>query len=233
METSSLNNVLSSSVQNTRASVRAENGRTERARDENTAERVGGPRRGGQLAKALQQTLSQFGFNPPESKGAPPATAAQANDAANTQAVDAAQNPEQAVRGFLYALFQSLGTQGNPPSGSAQKQDGDGDRDAEKAESVISGRGRRGYGDIEARLQNLVQSLGDKAAGSSSGDTSTSAPGNLETAFQNLSKALEGKGNTGTSKLPDIQTFIKTLQQNIQNAGSRLDSSGNLINTIA
>jgi hypothetical protein len=235
METSSLNNVLSSVVQNTRASARAENGRAERERDENTSERVGGPRRGGQLAKALEQTLSQFGFNPPDSKGAPPATASQANDAANRKSADttATQSPEQAVQGFMYALFQSLGAQGNRPSGPAPKQDNQGDQNAERTESVSGGRGRRGYGDIEARLQNLVQSLTDKTASGSSSDTTTSTSSSLETAFQNLSKALEGNGNTGTSKLPDIQTFLKTLQQNIQNAGSRIDSSGNLVNTIA
>ena len=230
METSSLNSVVSSAVQNVRTTERSAAGRVERQRDENTAERVGGARRGGQLAKALEQTLSQFGINPPESKGAPAATASQANDAESAKAAANAQSPEQAVQGFMVALFQSLGGQGNRQAPPAR--DSNAESETQAAESV-TGRGRKAYGDIEGRLQNLVQSLSDKAASNTDTQAATPATSDLESAFQNLSKALESSGNTGSSKMPDIQTFLKTLQQNIQNAGSRLDSAGNLVNTIA
>ena len=231
METSSLNNVASSTVQQLRSTERTATGRVDRDRDrdDNASERMGGARRGGQLAKALQQTLSQFGFAPAESKGAPVATASQANDAESAKAAANAQSPDQAVQGFMVALFQSLGAQGNRPP-PPQNKDTEGDNPS--AESV-SGKGRKAYGDLEGRLQNLVQSLTDKSAGNSNAQTSTQTGNALETAYQNLSKAMASSANTGSSKMPDLQTFLSTLQQNLQNAGSRLDSAGNLVNTHA
>lgn len=232
METSSLNSVVSSVVQNVRATERSAAGRVERERDENTAERVSGPRRGGELAKVLEQTLSQFGINPPDTKGGPPATASQANDAESAKAAANAQSPEQAVQGFMVAMFQALGVQQGSRQGPPPPRDNNAESETQAAESV-TGKGRKSYGDIEGRLQNLVQSLTDKPASGTATQAATPANSNLETAFQNLSKALESNGNTGSSKMPDIQTFLKTLQQNVQNAGSRLDSSGNLVNTFA
>ena len=232
METSSLNSVVSSAVQNVRTTERSNNVRADRQRDEQTAERVSGPRRGGELARALEQTLSQFGVNPPDTKGAPPATVSQANDAESAKASANAQTPEQAAQGFMVAMFQALGVQQGSRQGPPPPRDRNAEGEAPPAESV-TGNGRKSYGDIEGRLQNLVQSLSDKSASGATAQSATPDVSNLEAAYQNLSKALESNGNTGSSKMPDIQTFLKTLQQNIQNAGSRLDSSGNLVNTFA
>ena len=231
-----LNSVASASVQRTsEASNRAASGRVERDRDEE-AGRTQGARRGGQVFKALAQTLSDFGVAAPAKKGAPPATESQANDVENAASQSAqSQSRGPALQGFMHSLFQTLSgnASGNPQAQTSTGSDADNDNDAT---SAVTSRGRRAYGDLEGRLQNLVQSLGSStssATGEAAATTTASGATELEAAFQNLSKAMQSSGNTGSANVPDLQAFLSTLQKNLQNAGSHMDSSGNLVNTHA
>jgi hypothetical protein len=234
MDMSSVSGLINSGVSGTGTASRAAAGRVDRDGDKDGAgPQAAGGRRGGQLFKAMQQTLDQLGFSTPTGKGAPPATASQANDA-ESAATAGAQNVAQALNGFMHSLFQALGASGanNAPPQSPASGDGAGDNDGSAA---VSSRTGKAYGDLQARLQNLVQSLSSSTTSSTaSSATSTSAvPAELQTAFENLSKALQAGANTGSSKMPDLQSFLQALQQNLQNAGSQLDSSGNLVNTQA
>lgn len=232
MDVSNLSSVLSTTVQRAETTNRAAAGRVEREREEDPAGRPQGPRRGGQLFKALAQTLSELGFGAPGDKGAPPATASQANDA-ESAAANSGQNAGQALHGFMHALFQALGATGgnNAPAAPRNAPDSP-DTQGERA-TAVGERSRRAYGDIESRLQNLVQSLASSSTPATASDVAVTENSALETSFQNLTTALQAESATGSARMPDLQSFLQKLQQNLLNAGSRLDSSGNLVNTIA
>lgn len=222
MDLGKVSSVVSASVQRAESNSKVTSARPERDAEVDRAGRGEGARRAGPLSMALAQTLNQLGFDVPSGKGAPPATAAQANDAENA-AANSGQNLGQALQGFMNSLVQSLGAAGgNKPPASSEPP-------AQDATSAVAARGRKAYGDLEGRLQSLVQSLDSKPS------SAAPAPGTseLESAFQNLSKALQASDSTGSSKMPDLQSFLNTLQQNLQSAGSRLDSAGNLVNTFA
>lgn len=179
----------------------------------------------GQLFKALEKTLSDSGLAPSASSRPAVATASQANDLEIADAATA-QNAQQALPAFLSALFQSL----NPGNGNVGRNTENGQALPEDSATAV--RGRNAYEDLGKRLQNLSQSLGQSA---SNGDSASSQSADLETSFRNLALALQGKTSPATTpqSAPDLQSFLKTLAQNLNSAGSRLDSAGNLINTEA
>ena len=192
-------------------------------------EPVRGPQRdGGELFKALEKTLSQLGLASGETARPPVATASQANDA-ETAASNSAQNSPQALPEFMNALFQALNPAGNtPPRGAPNRQ-------AEQESEEISAVRKKGaYDDLAGRLQNLLQSLGNNADGTKTGATNEQLSG-LQTSFQNLAPALQGKVSPGTNSnsAPDLRSFLKTLAQNLNSNGTVLDSAGNLVNTQA
>ena len=234
METSNLLSVVSSPVQRTEASTKVASARVERQREENSAERVQGGRRGGKLLEAFSETLSQLGFTAPAGKGAPPATASEANDA-ESAAANTGQNAEKAMQNFAYTLFQALGPGAGNNNAQSQRRSPpeEGAENESSRASAIEDRGRKAYGNIENRLQNLAQSLSTPSSSGSETGSAASGTSALETAFQNLSKTLQADTGTGSSKMPDLQSFLQTLKQNLQNAGGRLDSAGNIVNTIA
>jgi hypothetical protein len=233
MDMSSVSSLINSGVSGTGTASRASAGRVDRDGDKEGGSQASGARRGGELFKAMLQTLGQLGFNVPKGKGEPPATESQANDAANAAAASQ-QNVGQAVNAFMHSLFQTLGAAGAgnaQPRPEAGAQSGGGN----DGNAAVSSRAGKAYGDLQAGLQNLVQSLSSSATSSAttSASSTAAAPSELQTAFENLSKALQAGANTGSSKMPDLQSFLQSLQQNLQNAGSQLDSSGNLVNTQA
>lgn len=229
MDTSSLSSISSGLgiVNASRASAVAIERTDERIEEKKLENKQGGP-----LYEAMAQTLSQFGVALSAANGAPPATESQAHDVENALAANT-QNVAQALPGFMHALFQSL-TTGNAAPAVSQSSSG-AQVDRENAElAAISASGSKAYGNLEDSLQSLVQSLStENKRDLGSGDPSQAASTPLESAFQNLAKAVQADSNTGSSKMPDLQSFLQNLQQRMQTAGSRLDSAGNLINTQA
>lgn len=181
----------------------------------------------GQLLKALEKTLDQSGLAPAASSRPPVATETQANDAENASS-KTAQNAGQALPEFMNALFQALNATGN----SAQRTESS--EASEDGNTVSASRRTDAYSDLAGRLQNLAQSLGTPTDSGAS-TTGSSKTSDLETSFQNLALALQGKTSpeTTTQSAPDLQSFLKTLAHNLKSAGSRLDSAGNLVNTQA
>lgn len=181
----------------------------------------------GQLLKALEKTLDQSGLAPAASSRPPVATETQANDAENASS-KTAQNAGQALPEFMNALFQALNATGN----SAQRTESS--EASEDGNTVSASRRTDAYSDLAGRLQNLAQSLGTPTDSGTS-TTGSSKTSDLETSFQNLALALQGKTSPETTaqSAPDLQSFLKTLAHNLKSAGSRLDSAGNLVNTQA
>lgn len=223
-----INNINTSSASAIRSSG-APAKRIEREGNSERDDQVRGPQKeGGQLFKALEKTLSQLGLAASETSRPPVATASQANDA-ETAASSSAQNSGQALPEFMNALFQALNPAGNPPpSGTSSQPAGE---DGEETSTI---RKKGAYDDLAGRLQNLVQSLGNDIASANTG-TTDNRMASLETSFQNLAPALQGKVSPGASpnSAPDLQSFLKTLAQNLNSTGTVLDSAGNLVNTEA
>jgi len=191
-----------------------------------------GSKGGGQVLAAIKQTLSQLGLGQAGQITSTPATTATssstANNDTNSSASSNGQNVSQALHAFMHSLFQALSSDGSSQQTSTAT-DADGDKDAsQRGSKAVSG-----YGDLTSRLQGLVQSLNG-----SGNSTSTSATSDLSASFQNLVKALSSSTASGTtdtatsSTSPDLQKFLSTLVQNLQN-NSGLSSTGNLINTQA
>lgn len=182
----------------------------------------------GQLLKALEKTLDQSGLAPAASSRPPVATETQANDAESASS-KTAQNAGQALPEFMNALFQALNATGN----GAQRTESSSEA-SEDGNTVSASRRTDAYSDLAGRLQNLAQSLGTPTDSGTS-TTGSSKTSDLETSFQNLALALQGKTSPETTaqSAPDLQSFLKTLAHNLKSAGSRLDSAGNLVNTQA
>ena len=213
--------------------------RADRDGDNDGGKRVqGGRQGGGQMFDAVVQTLSQLGIGTVAARPAPPATPVQAtatNNDGESAAAGKDQNAGQALHSFMHALFQALG-QGGGTAPAAQGQagaDSDADNDG-NASATGTANGSTGYSDLATRLENLVQPLsGTSASGSANDAGSASDPlSELKKSFENLAQALQGSG--ATSNAADLQAFLKTLAQNIQNSGAGvLRGSGNVVNTTA
>lgn len=225
MDISNINSSTVSSLRNSdSAASRIERQERDRAQDA----QVRAPEsKAGELLKALEKTLDQSSLAPAASSRPPVATETQANDAESASS-STAQNAGQALPEFMNALFQALNASGN----GAQRSESN--ETTEDGDTVSASRRTDAYSDLAGRLQNLVQSLGTPT-NSNAGNTGSSKTRDLETSFQNLALALQGKTSpeTNAQSAPDLQSFLKTLAHNLKNAGSRLDSAGNLVNTQA
>ncbi|MCX7174778.1 MAG: hypothetical protein NT159_12835 [Proteobacteria bacterium] len=233
MNTISISSFFSNTIQSVGTSNASAGGRVDRDGDNDGGGRAQGSRRGGgQMINAIAQTLSQLGIGTISPSAVPPATTTQAAGGVS-DATNAAngQNVGQVLQGFMHALFQALGSAGSQAQGQTPKgADADGDNDGSNA-SGNTVNGAKGYGGLVSKLQNLIQSLSAGTATSSSGGGAGSTS-DLNSAFQSLEKALQ-TGN-GASNAPDLQTFLKTLVQNLQSSGSStLASTANIVNTTA
>lgn len=236
MSAINISSFFSNAVQSAGTAGGAASSRVDRDGDNDSSGRAQGSRRGGgQMINAIGQALSQLGIGTLSPVAAPPTTTTQASSSTvdTTNAGANGQDVGQALRGFMHALFQALGAGGAQGQGQAPKgTDSDGDNDGTGSLSK-GANGVNGYGGLVNKLQSLIQSLANGTP-ATTGNSGTGAASDLNAAFQNLEKALQG-GNAGAgSNPPDLQTFLKTLLQNLQSSGSStLASTANIVNTTA
>lgn len=165
------------------------------------------------------------------------AQSARNNNDTDSAASATGQNIGQVLHSFMHALFQALGSASTGNAAQAQGQvpaaaDSDGDTgDSGSLPGVAKGANR--YGDLATRLQNLVQSLSSETGTSSAGTTgnASATTSDLKAAFQDLVKALQATSGSSSSSPVDLQTFLKTLAQNLQSSGT--GAVGNLVTTTA
>ncbi|MCX7166935.1 MAG: hypothetical protein NTV11_11745 [Rhodocyclales bacterium] len=189
------------------------------------------PRRSSHLLAAVSQTLNQSGFGVLSSNPVAPVAGAQATRTDNDKESSHSQNMAQALQSFMHSLVQALAATGVDSPGQGQGSQPD---KGISTPPVLTVSGGKGYGDLVSRLQSLVQSLSN---GSSSATPTGSGPAvssELNSSYQNLAQTQQGSGSSRAASGADLQTFLKTLLQNLQSSGDRtLASTGNVINTAA
>ena len=188
------------------------------SRASGNANRSGGK---GAFIDAVFQALSQSGVS-----GNNAQLATSSNSSSTTQ------DPVQALGSFMHNLFAALQSQGpqgsaqNTQSAASQGTDSDGNNNASNTSTAqaVSGQGHHhhhhggGAGNIESKLQSLIQQL------SSNSTTSDSTQPALNQSFQNLQSSLGSSGGQAT-----LGSFLQTLSQNIQG----VSATGNAVNTTA
>ena len=205
--------------------------------DGDTKRTQGSRQEGGQVLNAVAQTLGQLGIGTISPTAPPPVRSTQPANSNNDPASAASntgQNVGQAVQSFMHSLFQNLGSTGgnNPPPAPQQAAVKNPESNNDRNQSPLrTQNASRGYGDLSNRLQNLAQSLSSNSTASSG----TEATSDLNSAFNNLKQALQGKGGTTASGAStDLQSFLTTLSKNVQSSGSgALATRGNLISIKA
>jgi hypothetical protein len=165
--------------------------------------------KGGLLASAIKQALSQIG-----------ATGSSTSAAAGTT------DPQQALGLFIQNLFAALGAQAGQAAAAQGGKDSDGDNDGSSASSVSapSGSGHHhhggGKGGLEAKLQSLVQQLSTSSTSPARDGSTVSPLSALQQSFQSLLGSLGASGDPAT-----LRGFLQTLSQDLQG----VSPTGNMI----
>lgn len=194
------------------------------------------PRRSSHLLAAVTQTLDQSGFGTLSSNPVAPVAGAQATRTDNDKESSHSQNMAQALQSFMHSLVQALAATDAASPGQGQITAG-ADSQPDKGIStppVVAVSGGKGYGDLVSRLQGLVQSLSNGSSSATPAGSGSAVSSELNSSYQNLAQTQQGSGSSRAASGADLQTFLKTLLQNLQSSGDRtLASTGNVINTAA
>lgn len=229
MEISDLRSVVGTMASSATRSA-TEASQQERQREAISGDQGRAARPGGEVFKAVGETLAQFGVKLGNSSTSTVATASQATDAENAASA-AEQTPgtdatsvSAALHGFMHSLYQAAGeAAGSNASGQQQGDDlaEDSANRASRLEAYST--------DLATGLNTLAQSL---TSASDSSGTESAGNSELDAAYQNLMAATQAESKR-SSETPDLKTFIQSLQRNLTNSGLSLDSAGNLVNTHA
>ena len=164
----------------------------------------------GRFAAAIEQTLSQLGVSSTRAASAGGTTTA-TNSSADSSS-SAPQDPTVAMQTFMHDLFAALHAMGNNSpniASNAQTSSPAGPSNV-AASGGPSGHHHRdlGAGEIQGKLQSLIQQL-------SSTTTSNSADPTLSTLQKDVQNLLGASSGSGTSQM-SLAGFLQAISNNLQ-----------------